>query len=215
MGLFDRIVRRATPFSSGSYWRERYKQADNSGDGSYGVLAQDKAEFLNAFIRQHDIRSVIEFGVGDGNQLQLAEYPAYLGVDISPEVIRRCTNMHPDKSFLCYDPLAWSNRGFIQADLALSLDVLYHLVEEDVYERYLEHLFASATSYVIIYSPDAEERVAVSHVRPRRFTPDVARWFPEWSLESETRAKRYVSSYSKAGPERTPCSFFVYRKGDQ
>lgn len=63
------------PFrTSGDYWEQRYRQAGNSGAGSYGRLAEFKAEVLNEFVARHSIGSVVEFGSGDGNQLTLAKY---------------------------------------------------------------------------------------------------------------------------------------------
>ena len=170
--LRNRLVRLLRPLDSSDYWCRRYADGGNSGDGSYSVLAQDKADFINAFVRTNDIQSVIEFGCGDGNQFSLFECPSYLGIDVSTGAIQRCAERHPGHSFITYDPKTWHNRGAIRAELALSLDVIYHLIEDDVYARYMEHLFGVADRYVIIYSSDFEERVDASHVRPRKFTPD-------------------------------------------
>lgn len=68
---------------SREYWEARYSQDGDSGSGSIGRLARFKAEFLNSFVLEHDVGSVIEFGCGDGRQLQLAEYPRYIGLDVS------------------------------------------------------------------------------------------------------------------------------------
>jgi cyclopropane fatty-acyl-phospholipid synthase-like methyltransferase len=75
------------------YWDNRYSQGDNSGAGSYGRLAEFKAEILNKFVAENNIRSVIEFGCGDGNQLMLANYPYYIGVDVSPKAIEICRKL--------------------------------------------------------------------------------------------------------------------------
>jgi hypothetical protein len=63
---------------SGKYWDNRYKKCGNSGAGSYGKLAEFKADILNKFISKNNIQSVIEFGCGDGNQLLLANYQCYI-----------------------------------------------------------------------------------------------------------------------------------------
>ncbi|HVZ33768.1 MAG TPA: class I SAM-dependent methyltransferase, partial [Polyangiaceae bacterium] len=80
----------ATSRSSGEYWERRYGLRMTSGPGSYGALAAFKAEILNGFVRQHRIESVLELGCGDGNQLALAEYPRYLGLDVSKTAIDLC-----------------------------------------------------------------------------------------------------------------------------
>jgi hypothetical protein len=77
-------------FDSAQYWRNRYRSGGNSGAGSYGRLANFKAEIVNAFVREHDVASVIEFGCGDGAQLTLADYPSYLGFDVADESVELC-----------------------------------------------------------------------------------------------------------------------------
>ena len=62
--------------TSGSYWEERYARGGNSGAGSYNRLAEFKAEYLNRFVSEHEIKTVIEFGSGDGGPLRQASYPA-------------------------------------------------------------------------------------------------------------------------------------------
>jgi len=171
---------RGTPGFPGSakYWEARYQSGDNSGAGSYGHLAQFKSEVLNAFVATNTIRSVLEFGCGDGNQLSLAAYPRYVGLDVSKSALMLCRKRFANdqtKSFHMYDPGALaSNPALFNAELTLSLDVIFHLIEDDVYEAYMTNLFASATRYVIVYSSDADEQTRSAHVRHRRFTAWVA-----------------------------------------
>lgn len=171
---------------TGAYWEERYSRGGTSGPGSEGRLARYKADFLNAFVRDNGVESVIELGCGDGRQLAMAEYPAYIGLDVSTTAVRQCRERlgEPDDvTLMVYDPTAFHDGlGRLRADLALSLDVLFHLVEDDVYETYLRHLFRAARDHVIIYSSDVDARPEVPHVRHRNFTADVDRWFPEWAL---------------------------------
>ena len=44
-----------------------------------------------------------------------------------------------------------------KADLSLSLDVIYHLVEDDVFEYYMRTLFEASNGYVIIYASDSDD----------------------------------------------------------
>src|SRR5258707_1053417 len=76
--------------NSGQYWEDRYALGRTSGAGSYNRLAAFKAEVVNRFVRDRGIKSVIEFGVGDGAQLALAEYPSFVGIDVSPTIIKAC-----------------------------------------------------------------------------------------------------------------------------
>lgn len=178
---FRVIAPRETFTDSANYWRERYKSGGTSGEGSSGVLAHYKAQFLNDFVTRYRIRSVIEFGCGDGTQLRLARYPQYHGFDISPDAIDRCRSQFgddPSKEFSLV-----SEYGGQQADLSLSLDVIYHLVEDDAYLQYMDVLFRSALRFVIIYSSNTNAQFdhQPKHVRHREFT-DYAEDLPEWSL---------------------------------
>lgn len=164
---------------STTYWTDRYRAGGTSGAGSYGELADMKARFVNDFVHEHGIGSVIEFGCGDGNQLRYADYPSYTGVDISADAIARCSRIFaddPTKEFL----LTSQDDGR-SADLALSLDVVYHLTEDDVFEDYMRRLFGSAERYVIVYSSNKDEPQR-GHVRHRRFTDWVDDACPDWSL---------------------------------
>jgi hypothetical protein len=111
------------PFpGSERYWIERYATGGDSGVGSHNKLAQFKAEVLNDFVWQNNVKSVIEYGCGDGNQLKLAEYPFYIGFDVSSVALARCDHLfHSDrtKSFRLTREYAGE-----RAELTLSLDVI-------------------------------------------------------------------------------------------
>ncbi len=89
--LFQKLVKRHKSFiSSAKYWIDRYDSGGNSGSGSYDELALFKAEELNKLVQNEKITKIIEFGCGDGNQLSLSQYPAYIGFDISPKALDLC-----------------------------------------------------------------------------------------------------------------------------
>ena len=75
---------------SAQYWEKRYTYGGSSGQGAYGRLAKFKAEILNNFVSELRVGSVIEFGCGDGNQLELAKYPDYVGLDVSEKAVALC-----------------------------------------------------------------------------------------------------------------------------
>src|SRR5689334_4714179 len=107
---------------SARYWEMRYRLGGTSGAGSYGPDRQYKATFLNRFFRTHDVKSVIDFGFGDGSQLQDLVVKQYLGVDVSPAAVERCRALFagdPTKEFRLVDDY----RGE-RAEVSLSLDVL-------------------------------------------------------------------------------------------
>lgn len=173
---------------SSNYWEERYRLGGESGEGSRGASAEYKASVINRFITQHGVRSLIEFGCGDGVQLAMFNTAAYTGVDVSQTVIQQCRKRFSDdtgKTFI----LNSDYKGEC-ADLAVSLDVIFHLVEDPVYNAYLDRLFTAAKRYVLIYSTSADLRnTGIPHVRHRDVAADVSRLFPQFermTLEEES-----------------------------
>jgi len=197
-------------FSSAAYWSERYAAGGNSGPGSCGELAKFKAAVLNRFVQDNAIESVIEFGCGDGNQLALARYPRYTGFDISPLAVQACRKLFRDDASKEFFLASEDDRR--EADLALSLDVVFHLTEDRIFDAYMRRLFAAAGKYVIVYSSDQDEPIepVAPHVRHRHFTRWVEREMAlRWRL-----VKRIPNAHRYNGDYRTTsfCDFFIYTK---
>ena len=210
--LLSKIGRRLAgkPFpGSEQYWIERYESGRNSGAGSYNELAAFKAEIINDFVARHAVDSVIEFGCGDGNQLALAAYPSYTGFDVSPHAVRLCEERFrgdDTKRFLLIDAYAGET-----AELTLSLDVVYHLVEDPVFEAYMQRLFDAARRFVIVYSSntDVREEGQAAHVRHRVFTDWVERNRSDWKLAAHI-PNRYPPHAS--GSSGSLADFYVYER---
>jgi predicted O-methyltransferase YrrM len=178
---FTRRLKTGKFQGSAEYWERRYRSGRNSGAGSYNRLAEFKAKFLNGFVSEKQIRSVVEFGSGDGAQLALSNYPSYAGIDVSHTVLRLARerfSADPTKKFHHSSEVPDDCR----AELALSLDVIYHLVEDEVYERYMRDLFDAAGRYVIIYASNVDQQTPEPHVRHRHFTAWVTANRPDFSL---------------------------------
>lgn len=185
------------------YWEGRYgKDKFNSGRGSYGCSAEFKAKVINDFIAERCVQSVIDFGCGDGNQISLLACPKYLGFDISQSAVDMCRTRMTDRPEYEFKPLAaYSGET---AELALSLDVLYHIIESDVFRAYLRRLFAAATKYVMIFAVDREQRKFMElgvHVCYRRFNA--------WILDN-------ISGWRLVATVDNPCGyetrFYIYEK---
>jgi protein O-GlcNAc transferase len=205
------LVRMTRPAFHGSsrYWDDRYRAAGNSGVGSYGELAQFKARTINDFVATEQVESVIEFGCGDGNQLALSDYPMYLGVDVSREAVARCRALFasdPTKRFVTLEDFAGD-----RAQLTLSLDVIYHLVEDDVFDQHMRALFFSATRFVVIYSSNFDKHLAgVDHVRHRMFTRWVAENQPDF-----TQVRHVANEYPwdpKKSESTSWAEFYIFER---
>ena len=196
-------------FSSPEYWENRYKKSGNSGAGSYGRLAEFKADVINSFVAEKKINSVIEFGCGDGNQLSLFKVPFYVGHDVSYSAIQKLQEHYfNDDSKMFYHSSFFSDTW--RADLTISLDVIYHLIEDDVYDDYMRRLFDASKKYVIIYSCNRNDIVPDEHIRFRVFLKWVLENRPEFKLIKIIENKY---PYDKSDPNNTSwCDFYIFER---
>jgi predicted O-methyltransferase YrrM len=190
-------------FDSNLFWENRYKSGGNSGSGSYNKMAEFKATVINNFIKKKSIKSMIDYGVGDGNQLKLIDTRNinYIGLDVSHTIICKCKDIFKNdftKNFKLSDEFDFSSTN---VDLSISCDVIYHLIDDSVYFEYLDNLFKSSSKYVIIYAKDENVNHA-SHVKFRKFTNYIQNQFPEWSLIE------YIENIHK----ESPSNFYIYEK---
>lgn len=205
-GKFILNVSFKTRFSSSTdYWENRYQNKGTSGVGSYGTLAIYKAGILNKFVIEKKVSTIIEFGCGDGNQLKQFEFPIYVGFDVSMTAIQKCIRIFKNdntKNFFIYNPKCFlDNLKTFKADLTLSLDVIYHLLEDDVFENYMQHLFSSSERYVIIYAWDIEGK-KTRHILHRKFTLWIERNIQYWKL---------INIIENKSPHPA-CNFYIYEK---
>ena len=209
--LYWRIIRNLTkrrPFpGSQKYWEERYASGGTSGVGSYETFAEFKAEIVNSFVARHGVMSVIEFGCGDGNQLGLANYQQYLGLDVSETAIDLCKHKFASDTNKTFK-LMREYEGEV-ADLSLSLDVIFHLIEDEVFESHICSLFKASSRYVIIYSSNYNKRHKADHVRHRQFTPWVEENAPDWRIKDHIPNRYpYHGDYKKG----SFADFYIYEK---
>jgi SAM-dependent methyltransferase len=194
----------AAHFSSAAYWEARYRAGGHSGAGSYGRLADFKAAFINGLVAANRIASVLDLGCGDGNLLSLLRVPAYTGVDVAPSTLAACTARFAGRtgiSFLPYDRLEAAGT----AELGLSIDVIYHLIEDTVFAGYMGALFGHASRFVLIYASNVDLAWPSPHVRHRRFSDHVAWAHPDWRLLAHV-PNRYP--FDPARPEDTSFADF-------
>lgn len=194
--------------NSAQYWEERYRLGGTSGAGSYGRLAQFKANFINDYVKKNSIRTVVEFGCGDGAQLALMEYENYIGFDVSSTSIQLCKQKFKKETFVFFLVDGNEYHNLPLKDLALSLDVIYHLVEDTVFEKHMKKLFSSSYRFVIIYAYSFNKLYESQHERGRDFLSWIESNISNWSLQSIVR-NNYP--YDPSNPEDTSQSdFFVF-----
>lgn len=196
------------PFRSADYWRKRYEAGRTSGPGSAGRLAAYKADFVNALVAERGIASVVEFGSGDGEQASLFRFPNYTGVDVVPQVVEAARLRFADRPGWRFVTLDEYDRGPSRHDLAMSLDVVYHLVEDKVFSAYMTRLVEAAERFVLVYASDrdAAQKEKSRHVRHRAYGRWMAERAPAWEpVANWDNPYPYVEG---ADPETTTFAFF-------
>jgi trans-aconitate methyltransferase len=155
-----------------TYWERRYREGKRgSGPGSCGAEAERKAVFVNALIAERHVNRVVDWGCGDGVIAAMLHCRRYVGIDVSPTALALCEERVrlPRRTWVQFD--GWKTPDLPPAQLALSLDVIFHLTEERYYRRHLRLLFGSAP-LVCIHSSNVDEE-GEAHVLHREFLPDV------------------------------------------
>ncbi len=141
-------MRQVDTMASANFWKRRYSLGDNSGSGSRGDLLNFKVDYINSFIKDNDIKTVLDFGHGDLEVAKKIEVESYKGIDIF-DCEDSCGLDLVNSSFTEYDGE--------KADLVMCLDVLYHILEED--QEYMRdtlvNMIDKSKNYIMVYAQDS------------------------------------------------------------
>lgn len=164
-----------------NYWEIRYKSGGNSGSGSYNKIAEHKAEVINNYIVKYEIKTISDFGCGDGNQINMFKgFNIYTGFDISSFIIAKCINIFRDRNNMFF---VNSIIDLPTSDLCLSLDVIYHILDNDEYHNYMTNLFNKSNRFVLIFSTDHDDNNHdAKHILHHKFSDWVVEYYNEFKL---------------------------------
>jgi len=212
----NRLRRLAEPdlasFDVIGHWDRHYAAGGTSGDGNYGRLGEFKVGVLSDFVARNAITSCIEFGCGDGRILGLVSWPRYIGLDVSVVAVTSCINRYandPTKSFFLYHPGCFVDRGgVLQADVAVSLDVVYHVTDDRLYDLYMKDLCSAARRFVVLYSTDYD-LIAVPRFRHRKVTTWMASHAAGFHL-----MRRVPGPFPGNGPGKSDAEFLFYERSE-
>jgi hypothetical protein len=193
------------PFDSTAYWRKRYAAGGNSGAGAYGRLAVYKAYIVNVVTESRGVGRSWS-SVRGTETSEPVPRPRYTGVDVSPEALARARERLGERAGWRLMTLDEYEADLGGHDIALSLDVIYHLIEDEVFEAYMRRLFEAATRFVLIYSSDHEETLEATHVRHRRYSSWIEGTAPAWKLGKTW--KQPFAFEKGADPRHTSFAFF-------
>lgn len=147
-----------------TYWDNRYKNGGDSGYGSYGPQLVNKLNWIKNNIK--DIKSICEIGCGDfnlGSKLCCIFNAQYLGFDISQFIVDR-NNFLYQQYFKLMD-----HDKVPKSDLLVCVDVLFHITDEQEYERMLNTLKNKWTKYLVMTAYERDDNETASHVKIKKF----------------------------------------------
>jgi hypothetical protein len=198
--MLEVVVGKINIIDMENYWENRYKVGGNSGNGSYGENADYKAGVINNYINKFGIKTISDFGCGDGNQINLLKgFDEYMGYDISSYALYLCHEKFKDNKKMNFCSLV---SDLPQADLCLSLDVIYHILGQEEYEKYMTILFNKSNRFVLIFSSNHNNNNHNAiHIFHRKFTDWIDENHKDFKLIEE------INNFLL-----TTAKFFLYEK---
>lgn len=150
-------------------WDKRYSDGNTSGRGSYGEHYEFKTRIINDFLEKYNIKNVIDFGCGDGNMLRELKFEKYKGLDLSDVSIEICQKMYEGDDSKSFELYEIGKRPSEKAELTMSLDVIYHIIDDAYLEDYMKCLIECTDKYILVYSTNYDDSNWEGHVRHREF----------------------------------------------
>jgi hypothetical protein len=190
------------------YWEQRYKKGGTSGEGSIGEYRKWKWEIIDKYVKSID--GVIDVGCGDLSFWEGKDFPNhYTGIDISQTIIERNRkSMSPNLTFLCSPAEDYLNIG--TATIVFCLDVLFHIMDDSIYEKILSNLTRYSNDWIFIFtwsknpfsSLQTRFSVAKNNLLQRKIKSALGHIFDASSdgrYQKYRRFDTYFSIFEKAG----------------
>lgn len=138
------------------FWNKKYANGGISGRGSIGVYRNWKWVVIRNKIGMR-FRNIIDVGCGD---LSFWEHPianvilknskSYVGIDISDHIVERNKKNNPSMWFICAG--SHEEQQGIRGDLVLVMDLLFHIMDEENFEKTLENICKYANQDLVVYT---------------------------------------------------------------
>lgn len=198
--------------SEKNYWDSWYSSSTNSGPGSQGKLQEFKINYLNKLFKQFEIKTVLDFGCGDGSLALGLHCRSYFGIDIAAKAIELCKKRvnRPGFSFECmhffdYTPSIIENKFPSGLDCCICIDTLYHIFTKEILNKTLESLFSTGAKIVVLYTIPSESLKLPFH-------PMLQIYGEEFS-NALSESSKFYKLINKTRPiSGTAAGFLVYEK---
>ena len=147
---FNRIYTEGT-------WGKDVAGKGTSGSGSTLEITGEYRAYVEAFIKKHGVKSVVDAGCGDWSFSSAIDWgdASYLGIDIASDVIAAVRNKH-EKGRIKFQ-VGDITDELPAADLLISKDVLQHLSNELVHKFISNNLRKGKYKWVILTNDRGSE----------------------------------------------------------
>lgn len=133
-----------------NYWDVRHSNGRTSGNGSIGCLRDFKWEKIEEHVGK--VNDVIDVGCGDLSFWDGRDCDNYVGIDCSEVVIQKNIVKRPKWNFITSRSDNTMVSMLCKADVVFCFDMLFHIMEDDVYENTIENLTRFSKKHVFIYT---------------------------------------------------------------
>jgi len=131
-----------------NYWDKRYASGGTSGCGSVGELRDIKWCWIKQFV--DPITDIIDVGCGDLSFWEYEMLPErYVGIDSSEVIIKKNQLAYPGATF--YHAQSSEPLG-ITSPVVFCFDMMFHIMDDDVYQRTIQNLCILSSEYIFIYT---------------------------------------------------------------
>ena len=127
------------------YWEKRYSGGGTSGAGSVGPLREWKWQVIDRVLGRP--KSVVDVCCGDLTFWEDRDCENYTGIDTSRAVIERDRAARPSWRFLCAPA---ETKQDVKGEVVFCMDVLFHIMEDDKYDRIISNLAGYSTRWIVI-----------------------------------------------------------------
>lgn len=180
-------------FDSFKYWENRHSKFINRNKTINTVSINS----INTFIKEKNIKNLFDYGCGDGRMAQCIIVENYFGVDVSSTAILKCKELNPGKNFYLCNKNDKNLKELLKAfkpDLSFSFSVISHVIEDKLFEEYMENLFCSER-FVFINAINENKFFSAEYQKHRNFTKYIER-FKDWKLLELGTKNEYIYEMS-------------------
>jgi hypothetical protein len=128
------------------FWENRYQQGGTSGAGSIGWERRWKWKLIRRYVGDPD--EVLDVGCGDLSFWDGRDCARYVGLDLSPYILKRNESRRPQWSFQLLDatvePIPFQKR------IVFCFDVLFHVLPEERFQYLLRNLVGATREWLFV-----------------------------------------------------------------